>query len=54
MSTHNMFLLRNKKNIMWIPPLICSYAGFILSKTEKQNNLLIDVYGILSQICIHM
>ena len=26
MSTHNMFSLRNKKNIMWIPPLICSYA----------------------------
>ena len=21
-----MFSLRNKKNIMWIPPLICSYA----------------------------
>ena len=26
MSTHNMFSLRNKKNIMWIPPLICSYV----------------------------
>ena len=30
MSTHNiiiiMFSLRNKKNIMWIPPLICSYG----------------------------
>ena len=27
MSTHNMFLWRNKKNIMWIPPLICSYVA---------------------------
>ena len=25
MSTHNMFSLRNKKNIIWILPLICSY-----------------------------
>ena len=24
--TQHMSLLRNKKNIMWIPPLICSYA----------------------------
>ena len=24
MSTHNMYSVRNKKN-MWIPPLICSY-----------------------------
>ena len=24
-----MFSSRNKKNIMWIPPLICSYAGII-------------------------
>ena len=23
----HMFSLRNKKNIMWIPPLICSYAS---------------------------
>ena len=22
----HMFLWRNKKNIMWIPPLICSYG----------------------------
>ena len=27
MSTHNiLFSLRNKKNNMWIPPLICSYV----------------------------
>ena len=26
MSTHNMFLCRNKKNIIWIPHLIWSYA----------------------------
>ena len=26
MSTHNMSSLRNKKIIMWIPPIICSYA----------------------------
>ena len=26
MSTHNMFLSRNKKNIMWIPPFICSFV----------------------------
>ena len=26
MSTHSMFSLRNKKNVMWIPPLICSYG----------------------------
>ena len=36
-----MFLSRNKKNIMWIPPLICSYGtvhlGFskILGKLAK-------------------
>ena len=29
----HMFLWRNKKNIMWIPPLICSYvtSGPLLS-----------------------
>ena len=26
----HMFSLRNKKNIMWIPPLICSYEKKIL------------------------
>ena len=31
MSTHNMFLSRNKKNIMWIPPLICSYDQMIMT-----------------------
>ena len=30
----HMFLWRNKKNIMWIPPLICSYA-FWLNLTLK-------------------
>ena len=24
----HMFLLSNKKNIMWIPPFICSYDSF--------------------------
>ena len=27
MSIHNMFLSRNKKIIMWIPPLIRSYEN---------------------------
>ena len=26
MSTYNIFSLRNKKNFMWIPPLIWSYG----------------------------
>ena len=30
MSTHNMYSQRNKKNIMWIPPLICSYEACYL------------------------
>ena len=25
----HMFSLRNKKNIMWIPPLICSYVSLV-------------------------
>ena len=43
----HMFLWRNKKNIMWIPPLICSYdpscnrkavglkSGLVVPKTLK-------------------
>ena len=27
MSINNMFSWRNKKNIMWIPSLICSYVS---------------------------
>ena len=27
----HMFLLRNKKDIMWIPPLICSYDVLLMS-----------------------
>ena len=26
----HMFSLRNKKNIMWIPPLICSYDDSLI------------------------
>ena len=36
MSTHNMFSWRNKKNIMWILPLICSYVG-VLSSLMRQR-----------------
>ena len=32
MSAHNMFSSRNKKNIMWIPPLICSYVCYLFWK----------------------
>ena len=37
MSTHNMFSLRNKKNIMWIPPLICSYELMVV------QNILVSI-----------
>ena len=30
-----MFLSRNKKNIMWIPPLICSYAHHYCIEDQK-------------------
>ena len=43
MSTHNICFRRDKKNIMWIPPLICSYAVYvqmrlILTNTTVCNN----------------
>ena len=28
----HMLSWRNKKNIMWIPPLICSYDGYVWFK----------------------
>ena len=32
----HMYSLRNKKNVMWIPPLICSYVdAFWLAKDAK-------------------
>ena len=36
-----MFSLRNKKNIMWIPPLICSYdLLYILMKNGNFHGLV--------------
>ena len=43
----HMFSWRNKKNIMWIPPLICSY--------ECKNSWHMSCYArsVSSDICIH-
>ena len=46
-----MFLRRNKKNIMWIPPLICSYEsddiflGLDISKEIICMKCQIQFYG---------
>ena len=34
----HMFSLRNKKDIMWIPPLICSY-GTAVAKLMRAHNI---------------
>ena len=34
----HMFSLRNKKNIMWIPPLICSYVNDHLTLNDHIQN----------------
>ena len=39
MSTH-MFLWRNKINIMWIPPLICSYVAVATDALRVNRNYL--------------
>ena len=45
MSTHNMFSSRNKKNIMWITPLICSYGNVFLEQLEKISILVAGLGG---------
>ena len=40
----HMFSSRNKKNIMWIPPLICSHAFF-----QPKSN---DIFLILERKCM--
>ena len=37
----HMFSRRNKKDIMWIPPLICSYDNFDIL-FETNNDMLIS------------
>ena len=36
----HMFSWRNKKNTMWIPPLICSYATCVKTAWKKFKELL--------------
>ena len=54
----HMFLSRNKKNVMWIPPLICSYEyGYFAFSMEnlKKKNLIVR-YGsqlFLYILCIY-
>ena len=31
----HMFLWRNKKNIMWIPPLVCRYVAYLYETTGR-------------------
>ena len=33
----HMFSLRNKKNIMWIPPLICSYGSYAVVDAQHAD-----------------
>ena len=41
MNTHkHMFSWRNKKNIIWITPLICSYANVCPSEDSDQSTHL--------------
>ena len=51
MSTHNMFSWRNKKNIMWIPFLICSYEnGCRLSPSEASLYLPQDIHVLILRV----
>ena len=60
MSTNNIFASRNKKNIMWVPPLIWSYAShyenapiqiYKKSHLQKLKNFRqkIDIFLIFAQ-----
>ena len=40
----HMFSSRNKKNIMWIPPLICSYV-------KKKHIIMWIPSGALQKVC---
>ena len=51
MSTHNICLLRNKKNIMWIPPLICSY---VLETHSNGPDKAVDLFNNLNMYTQHM
>ena len=51
----HMFSLRNKKNIMWMPPLICSYAdsahemsSLIFSEKQKKNSKVSSAAHVIS------
>ena len=50
----HMFSWRNKKSIMWIPPLICSYAAIFQQMPDQPSQLcsLIRAFtGHLKQSC---
>ena len=36
--SHYMFSSRDKKTIIWVPPLICSYAPVLNDRTDVQYN----------------
>ena len=63
----HMYLLRNKKNIMWIPPLICSYATTLWADKADDKLMILFFFFLRKkaltfhvncllrrQICIHV
>ena len=48
MSTNNIGLLRNKKNIMWIPPLICSYVSVRGDSDDGQHIFMEELENKIS------
>ena len=45
-----MFSSRNKKNIMWIPPLICSY---VICAPCKDSNQPVHLHSLLSVFVVN-
>ena len=54
MSTHNMFSWRNKKNIMWIPSLICSYMKTQTSLKATGSDQTLKGTGHICQTVCHI